>query len=468
MDYVENGARRLQSGVPTWIVSLFALGLLLRVALMALYSPAALQNLDTISYIAFPPFADTRQPSGIHLFVEPFEALGSLTLLVLSQHLLGLLAAGFVTLAVRRLDGGWLAAGAAASVALFGSNQLYLEHALLTEPLFTALVSGALLAALYVDRSPGWLPAISTGLLAGASLCTRSIGMAVVALAVLGILVLTNGPIGRKALRAVATAAAAGAVVAVYMLGVTLTDEGQPGFGQWSGWYTYARAAPFADCRKFDPPEGTEVLCETSAPSTRGGPSWYMFNSESPARRHFDGPPNQGDLMRRFGRAASIAQPADYAHAVARDLLRYVDDDLAIVQSGWGGGYHTIALDRREEQDEASVVEELRKSGFGVVDTPTVRAAAVVELYAATFELDGQLLVLLLTLSVAGVVLARGRVRAGATMYLVVSAALLVVPVLTIIYNARYAIPAHILLTVPAAVGAQAIADRLWSEERSS
>lgn len=445
--------------LPAWIFMLLGLGIVVRVALMVLYPPAALQNPDTIAYVTLPPFADSRQPSGYHLFVEPFELLDGIRALVLAQHALGVATAALLMAAARRLGCGWPLAGAAAALTLFGSHQLYLEHALLTEPLFTLLVAGALLAVLHT-RDGRWAPAVAAGALAAGALCTRSIGLVVIAVAVLGVFLIVEGSTRTRVLRAVATGAAATMVLAVYLMGTTFSTNEQSGIGQWGGWYTYARAAPFAECRSFTPPAGTEVLCEGTHPEERFGPSWYMFDSESPARIHFDYPPRNSEKLRSFGQAAIASQPSAYADAVLKDLVRYVDDDFGRERLNFGGGYDTVALDRRDPAGEEMVAERLRSS-FPSISASRVEAPNVIELYAAVFAIDGRVLLVLLALAAAGMALTVGRQRAGAGLYVAVAGALLVVPVLTIIYNARYAIPADLLLAVPAAVGAQAIANRM-------
>ncbi len=50
-----------------------------------------------------------------------------------------------------------------------------------------------------------------------------------------------------------------------------------------SGWGFYSRSAPFADCTKFDPPEGTEALCEEKPRTSGFGPDFYGWEPDSPA-----------------------------------------------------------------------------------------------------------------------------------------------------------------------------------------
>lgn len=453
----------MPSAVPRWVLALFALGIAIRIALMVVYAPAALQNPDTISYLTLAPFHDTRQPSGIYLFVAPFRSIGSVGMLVLAEHALGVLAAGLLAAAARRLGCGWVATAGVAAVALLASDELYVEHAVLTEPLFTALAAGALLAALPGACAGGLPSALVAGTAAGAALCTRTVGSVVVVAVAASLLLVDAAPMRRRLLRSGAALAATAVVLGAYLLGVGATSNGHAGITDWSGWYAYARSASFADCHRFAPPAGTRMLCETTPTDQRSGPSFYMFDPASPARRAFGGPPNGGAVLGRFGRAAILGEQAAYAHVVLRDLLRYVDDAYGSVRPGFGGGYDTIALDRRDPVGEPSVARQASGGSFGTIAPPVVHAQHLVQLYASIFVLDGRVLLVLLVLAAAAVALTRGRSRCGASLYGLVGLALLAMPVMTLSYEARYALPPALLLTVPAAVGAEALARRIAS-----
>ena len=376
----------MPSAVPRWVLALFALGIAIRIALMVVYAPAALQNPDTISYLTLAPFHDTRQPSGIYLFVAPFRSIGSVGMLVLAEHALGVLAAGLLAAAARRLGCGWVATAGVAAVALLASDELYVEHAVLTEPLFTALAAGALLAALPGACAGGLPSALVAGTAAGAALCTRTVGSVVVVAVAASLLLVDAAPMRRRLLRSGAALAATAVVLGAYLLGVGATSNGHAGITDWSGWYAYARSASFADCHRFAPPAGTRMLCETTPTDQRSGPSFYMFDPASPARRAFGGPPNGGAVLGRFGRAAILGEQAAYAHVVLRDLLRYVDDAYGSVRPGFGGGYDTIALDRRDPVGEPSVARQASGGSFGTIAPPVVHAQHLVQLYASNLR----------------------------------------------------------------------------------
>jgi hypothetical protein len=90
-----------------------------------------------------------------------------------------------------------------------------------------------------------------------------------------------------------------------------------------TGWFEYMRVAPFADCSRFTPPSGTEFLCETTPPSQRPGPDWYIWGG-GPARATYGDFRVGNDQLRAFSMAAIKAQPIDYSKEVLTDLGRYL------------------------------------------------------------------------------------------------------------------------------------------------
>ena len=76
------------------------------------------------------------------------------------------------------------------------------------------------------------------------------------------------------------------------------------GLSEASGWALYSRVALFADCTRFDPPEGTRALCETTPASERPGADFYGHEPGSPARRLFGEPPAGDEQLSEFARSA--------------------------------------------------------------------------------------------------------------------------------------------------------------------
>src|SRR3712207_2599961 len=114
----------------------------LRLLAMSSYGPAFLGYPDTSFYISAANHGEAEdpfRPGGYAAFLRAFHSLG-ITGTVLVQHLLGLATAALLYATVRRVGGSRVVAlFPAAALALCGS-QVMIEHALLSEPLFTFLL----------------------------------------------------------------------------------------------------------------------------------------------------------------------------------------------------------------------------------------------------------------------------------------------------------------------------------------
>ena len=135
-------------------------GLLLRVYLMAVYRPAAAGFNDTIEYLTTSHdhlFRDPFRPAGYPFFLRMVRyVVPELSAVTAFQHMLGLATAALIYLIVRKLTGRrWLPALPAGLVA-FNGDQLYLEHSILTESLYTFLVTAGLFGS-FVRACEPWL-----------------------------------------------------------------------------------------------------------------------------------------------------------------------------------------------------------------------------------------------------------------------------------------------------------------------
>src|SRR5438874_2082842 len=54
------------------------------------------------------------------------------------------------------------------------------------------------------------------------------------------------------------------------------------GYSDLEGFQLYGRVAQFADCKKFKPPGRTRLLCQTTPPAQRAGPTSQLFASNLP------------------------------------------------------------------------------------------------------------------------------------------------------------------------------------------
>ena len=219
-------------------------------------------------------------------------------------------------------------------------------------------------------------------------------------------MLLREGGAAARIRGAVAVAAAAGALLLAYAA-VQDTQNGHFGLVQGGGWAAYSRAAPFADCRVFTPPKGTESLCDPRDARDRPGPDFYAWDARSPAVKAFKGPPFHSAEVGAFGKAAIKAQPKAYAEAVATDLWRYVDSDAGPDRYANGDTPAQLSLARRRlkaERPNVPAVEAL----YGDVEIRTTGAVSVLADLQRIVRVHGVLVLLALFLSLAGAVLARG------------------------------------------------------------
>jgi hypothetical protein len=124
---------------------LLMLGVALRAATMVAYRPA-IYYIDSIASYLWPlPNLDPtgQDPIGYDiLLLKPILAIGDITTVAIVQHLLGLgmAVAGYLLLR-HKGAGRWLAALATAPV-LLDAYQVQIEHNLMSDPLFEALIVG--------------------------------------------------------------------------------------------------------------------------------------------------------------------------------------------------------------------------------------------------------------------------------------------------------------------------------------
>ncbi|MEA2353345.1 MAG: hypothetical protein QOJ14_1759, partial [Thermoleophilaceae bacterium] len=158
--------------VPLALAILLALGVALRILFMLAYRPALLGYPDTSVYLTGATgdlFWDPLRVVGYPAFLRLVRVFSSdLSFATLVQHGLGVATAVLLYVTVRRIGGPRWVALVPAAVVLLGGDQLFFEHAILSESLFGLLVAGALYAAVRV--ADGWWWAAAAGVLVG--LCT--------------------------------------------------------------------------------------------------------------------------------------------------------------------------------------------------------------------------------------------------------------------------------------------------------
>jgi 4-amino-4-deoxy-L-arabinose transferase-like glycosyltransferase len=438
--------------VPLLLALLLGLAVALRVALWVVYSPAVMNNSDTAAYLNMAGgemFSDAARTAGYSMFIRATHWVWSdLELVVFIQHLVGIATALLLYGAVRRLGAPvWVSAAGAAAV-LLSLDQVALEHTLVSEPQFTFLFVAALYASVRALDAPrrlrgplterhAWI--MAAGALLGLAAWTRAVAAPLVPFLALWILLAIPGAWRERLARAGLVVAAAAAVLLTYF-SLNAASTGHFGLAPATGWALYARAAEFADCTEFEPPEGTRPLCQSTDPDVRPGPDFYTWESSSPAQRHFGYPPAGNDQLADFGREAILHQPISYAEVALRDLARYFVPDINSERPYGGPTYVPLDVDFRRPRIEESINGQLNAYYH---DEPLVITGAIGTLGEIQRDLRVHpfLMILAVALAAAGIWLARGRVRAGLVLLLGAALLLLIIPSAIGTYNARYAIP---------------------------
>jgi hypothetical protein len=448
---------------------LVAAGVALRVAFMLAYRPAFLGYPDSVDYIVGARdqlFADPLRVVGYPFFLRVVHTVdASLSFTIVVQHMLGIATGLLLYATARRIGLALWPALIPAAVVLLGGDQLFLEHAVLSESVYTLVtVAGVYAAVRCLDgRALPW--AAAAGALMGLAATVRLAGLALLPVLALWLLLARDRALRARALRA-ATGLAVGAAV---VLGYLVVAHGRT--GEWSlardgAYHFYGRVAPFADCSKFKPPAGTAALCETTPKDRRAGPLYYIFIDHSPAVREFGqrpfGNPTPAAMrkIRAFATAAALHQPLDYLEAVGRDLWRYVWPSA--FRPGFASPGPAGYANRELTNPTRIALAQPTVSSYYSTGGLLVHRGAFDALrgYERVTRVEGPVMVLLILLTLAAPLACSGRLRAGAWLLSGATATLMVVPVAGIDYDGRFAVPAYGPLAAAAVLGGVGLARR--------
>ena len=474
--------------IPRPLLVLLGLGAGLRLWFVLAYDPGFIGYPDTNSYLNATRgelFTAAYRTAGYPVFLRLVRHLHeNLQIVVVVQHLLGLASAGVIYAGVRRLGCGPRLALLPAAAVLLGGTQVYLEHAVLSEALFTFVVICAFYAAARY-ASTGSLAWIAVaGALAGVSTTVRSAGLLILPVLALWCLLAGRGLRGR-ALPAIAGMLAGVAVLGVY-LGAQERHTGSAALTRAAGFTLYARTAPFADCSRFDPPKAVATVCERKPPQRRRlTPVEYMFLPGVPVRRlplppePAPGAPERAFRwapdapLGRFARRAIRHQPGPYlksiAHGLANTALppvgRFDYARFGPRSVGYENGVTLIALLR--DSSEARGLERAAFYEIGAYwDSPrgvNGRGAGALDAYGRTITFEGPLTSLLALAALAGLVVGRGR-RDQILLPGLLAAALILAPIAFLVGSARYHAPAYPIVAAAGALALAALGERRASK----
>jgi hypothetical protein len=455
---------------PRPLLVLIAVAIAVRAVVLLGYSTTVLTYYggDSARYLRLPftghvgLFSDPAMPAGYPAFLNVIRSVtDALAVTIGIQHLLGVATGLLAYAAVRQTRAPvWIAVLPAAVVMLSG-DQIFLEHAVLTETLWTLLLVAGLAAAvraMATDRLD-WF-AFASILLAVSALVRQ---LSLVAPVIVAVCVLTlPGAAGRRVLRAAAVAVPAVLIVVVYTL-VATAGSGRAGLGDLSGFSLYSRVGQFADCSKFTPPAGTRGLCERVPLDQRPGPYGYSYGADSPlVRAGLSASPEDAKVLGTFARAAIVHQPFAYLRTVGKDFLRYFDPQVDAGRAAIGASPEQMSFGERSPVQQGAAPSQLAqqlRARYSHVDPSTAGTGLVVLLgtYQAVFRVGGLALLVLILLTLAGWWRARDLARSGILVFGAVGAYLLVAPPALSSYDARYEVAPAELLAVSAALGLWAL-----------
>ncbi|MCK9901207.1 hypothetical protein MXD63_14105 [Frankia sp. Cpl3] len=310
---------------------LLVVGVALRLAAVVGFRPAFEFSGDSYAYIRLSELSepDPMRPAGYPAFLRVLvEAGADLWVVPVVQHLLGLLlATALYALLVHRRVATPIAAVAAAPL-LLDAYQVVIEHFVMAETVFAALLVAAVVALMWSRRPSVWALALA-GLLLGASGLVRTIGVALGLLA-FGYVVARRLGWLRVSVFGVFLAAPLIAYASWFS-----TAHGSFGLTGGDAAWLYGRVAPIADCAKLDLRPEQLALCSPHPVGERPDPSYYVWDRNSPANRLGVSAAEREELLRDFARQVITAQPTDYLNTVGTDIAHFFRPGRPIGPQDW-------------------------------------------------------------------------------------------------------------------------------------
>lgn len=442
------------------LVVLVGGGVALRILASLAVWPAVLDQDDSAAYTAAAlhgPLSDPQHPAGYPLFLE---AVGLITrqvaAVIVLQHVLGVLAAIVVFAAVRRVTGSpWLALVPAGAL-LLDSDQVFLEHAVLSEGIIAPLIAATLYAGVRVfERTSSRWWVVTLGLLCGADAVTRSAAVALVPVA--GVAILLARGARRRRIKDAALAAGLGTAILIGYGFANLSYNHEFTIGPRPGWHLYGMVAHYADCKLFTPPAGTRPLCQSTPISSRPGIDFYLYSPDSPAQRTF-GWFTHDSTVGAFAEQVVIHEPGHYLRNVLSNLAAY------FVPSSYPKAYGGIDLAYElswttHSPDEHQMVPALESfySRFRPHSHPAVRR--LLHGWEQVFSFGPVPLVLTTLLTLAG--LAFPERRAALILFGIGGLSMLIAPSGIGDYDGRYSVPLVAPMTGAAMISIQVLWPRI-------
>ncbi len=424
-------------------------GIAIRIVVGVAYRPAIIFY-DTTSYlnVAAHPYVGTFRPIGYSLILWPFLQVDPASLLPISvfQHVLGLLVAvACYAFLLRRGLPAWVATLAALPV-LLDPLQLVLEHYVLSDVAFEAMLVAACLMLLWKNR-PGIVLLAGSGLAVGSCALVRGAGSFLLVVFLVAAVCLRVGWV-----RVVTFGVAALLPIAAYATAYH-AKYGEYALSPSGSRFLYARVAPIVRCQ--DPqlklPRYEKMLCPHRPVGSRPSSDYFMWGHHQGPAYHVVPPPGMtveqvlGDFAKRVVRA----QPRAYTQAALADFARGFYPSRTYDVPGFPSRYWLF-------KDHYWM---LKTRDWHPTDAPA--AAGFLQTYRQVLWTPGPLnAVLLLVAAVAALGLGRAR-RSGDRVAIGLLAGSGAVTLLTTAavsgFSWRYQLPQLALFPVAGALGAAAL-----------
>lgn len=459
-----------------WIlVALVIAGLALRVIEQVSFWPVVTNLSDSIVYAEYAQndiVGNPQHPAGYSTFLAVVGIFShQISVVIILQHLMGIVTALLYYFAVRRLTGSQWPGLVPAAVVLLASDQMFLEQSIMSETLFSFLLAGGIYAAVRAIETPDpwWRWPIATGLLISIAAIVRTDSAFLLPVLFLAmILAHPRRPWRGWAGRLVAPGAAIASAAVILFAYSVVNDVAHGWFtpAPSPGWHLYGRVAPFADCTQFTPPEGTEALCHAEPPGGRAGNDWYLFLPEAPAVQTFGHIGNDDQKLKEFAMQVIEHQPRAYAEAVFETLKTYFVPETRVNPPEYANSDLSGELDWIREVPEP-LLGEIRRGMESFFDPFHPHEAHwgshFMQGYVHPFRFGATLLTLCSLLTLLGLFIGDRRLRIGVLLFGVGGLAMLILSSFGAWYVGRYTVT----IAAPVSAGAAIVVLSLWRMERS-
>jgi len=432
------------------------------------------------------------RPSLYPLFLAPFQRANWVGWVPVIQHGMGILMGIGIYALLRRLGiGKWTAAIGAAPIML-DAYQLNIEQFIMAETLFGVLMVGAVLLVAWPKKTSPVACFGAGALLAGAAL-TRGVGLALV-VPVFVYILLRQGSWIRRGLSFGAAAVALAIPLMLYASWFQSLN-GSYAISGYDGYFLYGRVATFADCNRSQIPAPERVLCDPRPASQRPFANFYVWNSQSPVHRlPAENEIQVSGILKDFSVRVIKHQPLDYLGVVVHDFLHF-----------FAPGHYTSSQDEPVQMWQFAPAMPILEHIYLAIPPclshytagcdpaqsvcfhgspdcldlleqppPSRGLAEFLRGYQRVGYTPGPLLAVALILGLVGLwgqPRVRGRpLRAESFLFVSLGVVMLLIPVMTVMFDYRYMVPALALLPPAGLIGGTVIARRLqdrWGRESS-